>query len=160
VVLVLLFVYWEPFGGAIWDLQSSLGRGAAYAVFALGWAAVLGATLLINHFDLFGLRQVWLRFRDQPYTGIGFRTPGPYRLVRHPLYVGWLLTFWATPTMTPAHLLFAAGMTVYILIAIRYEERDLAAYHGPEYIAYRARTPMLVPGLPRENSSRQPITTP
>jgi protein-S-isoprenylcysteine O-methyltransferase Ste14 len=122
-----------------------------------GWLTVLGTTFLINHFDLFGLRQVWLAFRGVPYTPLRFGTPGPYRLVRHPLYVGWLMVFWAAPTMTAAHLLFAAGTTVYILAAIRWEERDLVASH-PEYAAYRRRVPMLLPRLRAGTSRRQEVT--
>jgi protein-S-isoprenylcysteine O-methyltransferase Ste14 len=103
-------------------------------------------TFLINHFDLFGLRQVWKYFRNQPYTSLKFVTPGPYKLVRHPLYVGWLFAFWLTPDMTVAHLLFALLTAGYILIAIQLEERDLVAAH-PEYADYRARVPALIPGL-------------
>ena len=108
---------------------------------------VLVTTFLIDHFDLFGLRQVWLFLRGRPYTHLRFTTPGPYRHVRHPLYVGWLLAFWATPTMTIAHFFFAAMTTAYILVAIRFEERDLAAVHGAPYADYRRRVPMLVPRL-------------
>ncbi len=122
-----------------------------------GWLTVLVTTFLINHFDLFGLRQVWLYFRGQPYTHPAFATPGPYRLVRHPLYVGWLIAFWVTPTMTAAHLLFALGVTVYILVAIRFEERDLLAAFGPRYAEYRSRVPMLVPGLPRRVEGPGPL---
>ena len=107
---------------------------------------MLATTFLINHFDLFGLRQVWLYFRGRPYTHIRFRTPGPYQFVRHPLYVGWITAFWATPTMTLTHLVFALGMTAYILVAIPFEERDLAMYHGKDYADYRRRVPMLIPG--------------
>jgi protein-S-isoprenylcysteine O-methyltransferase Ste14 len=103
------------------------------------------AGLRINHFDLFGLRQVWLHLRGEPYRPLGFVTPGLCRYVRHPLYVGWLLAFWATPTMTAAHLLFAIAITAYILIAIQFEERDLGEVHGERYAEYRRRVPMLVP---------------
>jgi len=145
-VLILLFVAWQPIGGVVWNVENPVVRAAAHAVFAAGWLTVLVCTFLINHFDLFGLRQVWLHLRGKPYTSLHFTTPGPYRLVRHPLYVGWFLAFWATPTMTVAHLLFAVMTTAYILIAIQLEERDLVAAH-PEYDDYRRRVPMLVPRI-------------
>jgi protein-S-isoprenylcysteine O-methyltransferase Ste14 len=155
--LFLLFWQWQPLGGVIWEFTGETSRAAAYAVFAAGWLTVLGTTFLINHFDLFGLRQVLLAFRGVPYTPLRFATPGPYRLVRHPLYVGWLLVFWAAPTMTAAHLLFAVGTTVYMLAAIRWEERDLVAAH-PEYATYRRRVPMLVPRL-RVSPATRPEAT-
>ena len=145
--LIALFALWRPLGGVVWDVESPAGRVVLQAVFAFGWVVVLACTFLINHFDLFGLRQVWLQLRGRPYTQLRFATPGPYRVVRHPLYVGWLLTFWGTPTMTVTHLLFAVATTAYILIAIRLEERDLVAIHGADYSAYRERVPMLVPRL-------------
>jgi protein-S-isoprenylcysteine O-methyltransferase Ste14 len=143
--LIVLFWQWRPLGGVVWDVQDPVGRALLHAGFAFGWLLVLVTTFLINHFDLFGLRQVWLHLRGRPYQPLPFTTPGPYRLVRHPLYVGWLFAFWATPTMTVTHLLFAAVTTAYILVAIRFEERDLVAAH-PEYASYRTRVPMLVPG--------------
>jgi protein-S-isoprenylcysteine O-methyltransferase Ste14 len=106
---------------------------------------VLVCTFLINHFDLFGLRQVWLYATQRPYTRLQFATPGPYRLVRHPLYLGWFFAFWATPTMTLSHLLFAIATTAYILVAIRFEESDLVHEHGRAYYEYRRRVPMLWP---------------
>jgi methanethiol S-methyltransferase len=151
--LVLVFWLWQPIGGTVWDVANPAGRVALHALFALGWATVLVTTFLIDHFDLFGLRQVWLFVRGRPYTGPRFTTPGPYRHVRHPLYVGWLLAFWATPTMTTAHLFFATVTTAYILVAIRFEERDLAAAHGTDYVEYRRRVPMLVPRLGRRRAA-------
>jgi protein-S-isoprenylcysteine O-methyltransferase Ste14 len=145
--LLVLFWQWRPLGGVVWDVPGEVGRAVVYALFAIGWLIVLATTFLINHFDLFGLRQVWLAFRGRPYTQLRFATPWPYRLVRHPLYIGWLTVFWAAPTMTAAHLLFAVGMTAYILAAIRWEERDLVAAH-PEYATYRRKVPMLLPRLP------------
>jgi protein-S-isoprenylcysteine O-methyltransferase Ste14 len=141
--LLLLFRYWRPVGGVIWATEGAAGRAVLYVVFGTGWLLVLVSTSLINHFDLFGLRQVWLYFRRRPYTRLHFATPVLYRVVRHPLYVGWLLAFWATPQMTTTHLLFAAVLTAYILTAIGWEERDLADVH-PEYAAYRRRVPMKV----------------
>jgi methanethiol S-methyltransferase len=143
--LALLFWQWRPIGGAVWEVSNPGGRVALHALFALGWIIVLVTTFLINHFDLFGLRQVWSFLRQEPYRALRFTTPGPYRHVRHPLYVGWLLAFWATPTMTVAHLFFAAATTAYILVAIRFEERDLEVVHGAAYAEYRRAVPMLVP---------------
>jgi methanethiol S-methyltransferase len=143
--LGLLFAAWQPLGGSIWDVQAPAFRGVLYALFAFGWAIVLASTVLINHFDLFGLRQVWLELCGVPYSRIPFATPSLYRVVRHPLYVGWLFTFWMTPTMTLTHLLFAAGTTLYILIAIQFEERDLVREYGGLYENYRRQVPMLVP---------------
>jgi protein-S-isoprenylcysteine O-methyltransferase Ste14 len=131
----------------VWQVENPVGQAVLYTLFAAGWLIVLGTTFLINHFDLFGLRQVWLHLRGQPYRPLGFVTPGPYRHVRHPLYVGWLLAFWATPVMTAAHLLFALLTTAYILIAIQFEERDLVEVHGETYADYRRRVPMLTPRI-------------
>jgi protein-S-isoprenylcysteine O-methyltransferase Ste14 len=151
--LVLLFWKWEPMGGLIWNVESSTGRLALEALYGFGWLTVLISTCLINHFDLFGLRQVWLHLRGQAYTPLGFRTPGPYRYVRHPLYVAWLLVFWSAPVMTSAHLVFAIATTAYILIAIQFEERDLIRIHG-EYAEYRRRVPMILPiGAKREDTA-------
>ena len=146
VALIALFAFWQPLGGTVWSVEDSFGRAVLYALFAFGWLLVLVTTFLINHFDLFGLRQVWLALLGKPYTAVPFRTPGPYRLVRHPLYVGWLFAFWCTPVMTAAHLLFAAVTTAYILVAIRLEERDLVDALGDDYRQYRERVPMLIPG--------------
>jgi protein-S-isoprenylcysteine O-methyltransferase Ste14 len=142
--LIALFVFWEPMGDVIWHLESTLAISLMYTGFAFGWMLVLVTTFLINHFDLFGLRQVWLNFRDRPITAVPFRLPYAYQIVRHPLYLGWLLAFWCTPTMTVAHLAFAAITTSYILIAIQLEEADLMDAH-PEYAAYRESTPMILP---------------
>ena len=142
--LILLFWQWQPMGGVIWSVESSAGRMALYALYGLGWLIVLYATFLINHFDLFGLRQVWLHLCGTEYTPLKFRTPSLYRVVRHPLYVGWLLVFWSAPVMTSAHLVFALATSAYILIAIQLEERDLVQLH-PEYAEYRRRVPMLLP---------------
>lgn len=144
VALLLLFWQWRPVGGIVWEVPDGAGRATVYALSALGWVMVVAATFLVSHFDLFGVRQVWMAFREVPYTPPRFATPWAYRVIRHPLYAGWLTAFWAAPTMGAAHLLFAGGMTVYILLAIRWEERDLVAAH-PEYAAYRRRVPMLLP---------------
>jgi len=156
--LLFLFLKWEPMGGVIWDIEAAAGHYAIYGLYIVGWAIVLAATFLINHFDLFGLRQVWLSLWGQKYTGLLFRTPGFYRFVRHPLYVGWLLVFWSAPRMTVAHLVFAVVTTIYILIAIQFEERELMQIH-PEYAEYRNRVPMLIP-IGSSLSSSNPETQP
>jgi protein-S-isoprenylcysteine O-methyltransferase Ste14 len=142
--LLLLFAFWQPMGAVVWNVTSPIGRGAIYGAFAFGWVLLLVSTFLINHFDLFGLRQVWLQLIGRPYRELTFRMPLLYRYVRHPLYVGWLFIFWSTPTMTVAHLVFAIATSAYILMAIPLEEHDLIAAH-PEYLDYRRRVPMLVP---------------
>ncbi len=144
--LLFLFWQWKPLGGNIWNVQSITGRVLIYGGFGAGWLLVLLATFAISHFDLFGLRQVWRHLLGQPETPPRFSTPFLYRIVRHPLYVGWLLAFWCTPTMTITHLFFAVMTTTYILIGIQLEERDLMKVH-PEYAHYREQVPMLVPGL-------------
>jgi len=143
--LIALFAFWQPLGGVVWDVQDPAGRAVLYALFGFGWLLVLVATFLINHFDLFGLRQVWLQLVGRPYTQLKFGTPGPYKLVRHPLYLGWLFAFWATPTMTGTHLLFAFMTTAYILVAIQFEEKDLVDTLGDDYRRYRQRVPMILP---------------
>jgi protein-S-isoprenylcysteine O-methyltransferase Ste14 len=151
--LIAMFLLWQPLGGVIWNLESPAARTVAYALFGFGWGLVLVTTFLINHFDLFGLRQVWFALRGRPYERLRFVEPGPYKLVRHPLYVGWLFAFWATPTMTGAHLVFAIMTTAYILVAIQLEERDLIAEHGARYESYRRRVPMLIPGTARRDAT-------
>ena len=142
--LLLMFWKWQPIGGVIWSVDNYYGRLAIEISYAFGWVTVFVATCLINHFDLFGLRQVWLNLLGRPNPPLKFRTPGPYRFVRHPLYVGWLLVFWSAPVMTAAHLVFAIATTAYILVAIQFEERDLTKAH-PEYAEYRRRVPMIIP---------------
>jgi methanethiol S-methyltransferase len=146
--LITLFVFWQPMGGTVWNVTNPIGKIALYAAFAFGWLLVLFSTYLINHFDLFGLRQVWLYLRGREYTALVFKTPILYKFVRHPLYLGFIFAFWATPTMTVAHLVFALMTTVYILVAIQLEERDLIAEH-PQYADYKRRVPMLVPSTRR-----------
>jgi methanethiol S-methyltransferase len=154
--LILLFWQWSPLGGVIWDVQNPVGRAVLYAAFAFGFLLVLVTTFLINHFDLFGLRQVWLHLLGREYRPLHFVTPGPYRLIRHPLYLGWFFAFWATPTMTITHLLFAVMTTGYILIAIQLEERDLIAAH-PEYAEYKRKVPMIIP-LPKRAPSAPAVS--
>ena len=158
VALILLFWQWRPLGGVVWSVDSDAARIALRVSFAFGWGLVLVSTFLINHFDLFGLRQVWLQLIGKPYTELQFGTPGPYKLVRHPLYVGWFFAFWSTPTMTMTHLLFAVMTTAYILVAIQFEERDLVRFH-PEYASYRQRVPMLIPFTNRRLVAERPGIT-
>ena len=146
--LLLLFWQWRPLGGVIWNLEAMPAQAMLYGAYAFGWLLVFVTTFVINHFDLFGLRQVWRELQGQPQTKLRFVMPVLYRVVRHPLYVGWLFVFWSTPRMTMTHLLFAVMTTAYILIAIQFEEADLLREH-PEYARYREQVPMLVPGLPR-----------
>ncbi|HEY9659539.1 MAG TPA: isoprenylcysteine carboxylmethyltransferase family protein [Allocoleopsis sp.] len=143
--LITLFYFWQPLGITIWQVENPVFQNLLYTAFGFGWLLVLVSTFLINHFDLFGLRQVYLYLRGKDYTTLKFVTPGPYNYVRHPLYVGWLFAFWATPTMTLAHLVFAVITTAYILVAIQLEERDLVNIHGKSYVEYRRRVPMLIP---------------
>jgi protein-S-isoprenylcysteine O-methyltransferase Ste14 len=142
--LILLFWLWQPMGGEIWRVSSPAAVKFLYGLYAFGWLLLLYVTFLINHFDLFGLRQVWLQLVGRPYTAVPFVTPWLYRQVRHPLYIGWFTIVWAAPTMTVAHLVFAAMCTAYILFGIQLEEHDLIVAH-PEYAEYRRRVPMLIP---------------
>lgn len=144
-VTILLIWEWRAVDFVIWDVQNPVGRWLLYGLFAGGWVMVPTVTMMLQHFDLFGTRQVWLYLRGREYTSLPFRTPMLYSHMRHPLYVGWAIAFWATPTMTAGHLLFAAGMTGYMLLAVVFEERDLIAYFGRQYEEYRNRVPMFVP---------------
>ena len=156
--LILLFWQWRPIGISIWSVDRPALVAVLWTLFAGGWATVLVATFLINHFDLFGLRQVWLPVIGRPYRRVPFRTPLPYRFVRHPLYLGFLFAFWMTPTMTLAHLAFALATTAYIVLAIQFEERDLVSEHGAAYEDYRRTVPMLVPGPSRLRAAAPPDT--
>lgn len=144
-VLLLLYWQWRTIPAVLWDVRQPAARVAVWAVFWLGWAIAFASTFMINHFDLFGLRQVYLAWREKPYTDLGFRTHLFYRLVRHPLMLGFLIAFWAAPTMTAGHVLFSIAMTGYILIALQIEERSLVAAMGEEYRNYRRDVPMLLP---------------
>jgi protein-S-isoprenylcysteine O-methyltransferase Ste14 len=158
--LILLFWQWRPLGIEVWSVENPGARIALWTLFAAGWVLVVVVTFLINHFDLFGLRQVWLPLLGKPYTPVNFVAPLPYRLVRHPLYLGFLLAFWMTPTMTLAHLVFALATTAHIVLAIQFEERDLLAEHGASYETYRRSVPMLLPGRRRLRVSPPPGQTP
>jgi methanethiol S-methyltransferase len=147
--LILMYWQWRPLTGVIWNVANPIGAGVLWALFGLGWLIVLLSTFMINHFDLFGLRQVYRNLRSQPQSDLGFRTPFFYRFLRHPIMLGFIIAFWATPHMTIGHLLFAVMTTSWILIAIQLEERDLVKYFGDQYQNYRKTTPMLIPRPPK-----------
>ena len=150
--LLLLFWKWEPLGGAVWNFEKPAARMMLQGLSLAGWAIVLASTFLINHFDLFGLRQVYLHLKGREYTPMSLKMPTFYNYVRHPLYFGFVLAFWATPAMTVAHLVFALSTTSYILIVTQLEERDLLHFHGDAYQAYRNQVSMLLPWLPKKKS--------
>ncbi len=149
VALIILFAFWQPLGGPIWDVLNPAARGAIYMFYAVGWMVLFLATCLIDHYDLFGLRQVWTYFRGNSVGESTFVTPGLYKLVRHPIYVGWIMIAWFTPVMTLAHLVYAVISTAYILAAIQLEERDLIAVHGESYRRYKRAVPSLIPRFGR-----------
>lgn len=144
-VLALLLWQWRALPGVVWDVHHPVGRALLWSVFWAGWGVMGLATFLVSHADLFGLRQAWLHFRDRPCPPLPFRQVLLYRLVRHPIMLGFLMAFWATPRMSAGHLLFAVANTVYILLALRLEEADLLRHLGPAYEDYRRRVPMLLP---------------
>jgi methanethiol S-methyltransferase len=148
-VFVVLFALWRPLPAVLWNVANPAARIVIWALFFAGWGLVLLSTFLINHFELFGLQQVWLHARGRAAAAPRFRTPMVYRAVRHPLYSGFFLAFWATPTMTAGHLLLAVGLSLYMLIAIGHEEHDLTGLFGDEYRQYRRTTGMLIPGVGR-----------
>jgi protein-S-isoprenylcysteine O-methyltransferase Ste14 len=148
-VLIILFAFWRPIAGTVWSVTSPLGAGVLWALFALGWGIVLISTFLLNHFELFGLQQAWLHLRGRQAEPPELRQPMLYKWIAHPLYAGFFLAFWATPRMSYGHLLLAAGMSAYMLIAIRYEERDLTGFYGEDYTRYRKGVGMIFPRFGR-----------
>ena len=152
-VLAALFAFWQPLGGVVWAIEDSFLSGALWALFALGWTILLVSTFLINHFDLFGLRQVWLYFRGKEYKHLKFRIPVFYKYMRHPLYFGFLMAFWAAPVMSVSRLFLAIGFTAYVLKAIRWEEKDLLEHFGEKYRQYSERVPMILPSFFKKKRS-------
>ncbi|MCI0708678.1 MAG: isoprenylcysteine carboxylmethyltransferase family protein [Chloroflexi bacterium] len=148
--LLLLYWQWRPITMPVWSVDNSIGRILLTGLSLFGWLTVLLGTFMINHFDLFGLRQVYLNLRNREQTELGFRTPFFYKFLRHPIMLGFIIAFWATPSMTVGHLLFAIATTTYILIAIQLEERDLMRHFGDQYREYRKKTPMLIPRPPKQ----------
>ncbi len=147
--LILVFWQWRPMTGVIWSVDNHFGRAALWLIFAIGWLTVLLSTFMINHFELFGLRQVYLNSRGMSDSEMNFQTRALYRFVRHPIMLGFIIAFWATPHMTTGHLLFAAVTTAYILVALQFEERDLVDHHGETYREYQRKVSMLLP-LPKK----------
>jgi methanethiol S-methyltransferase len=143
--LALLFSQWQPIAGTLWSVESPAARALLWGLFGLGWLTVLTSTFMINHFDLFGLRQVYLRLKNQPYRPLPFVQVALYRFIRHPIMLGFLIAFWATPDMSYGHLLFSVATTGYIFIGIWLEERDLRRAHGEEYERYRRQAAMIIP---------------
>jgi protein-S-isoprenylcysteine O-methyltransferase Ste14 len=152
-LLLLLYWQWRPMTGPVWNVEHSVGIMILTAFFWLGWIMVLLSTFMIDHFDLFGLRQVYLPLVKKEYSGIKFKTIMLYKFVRHPIMLGFIIAFWATPHMTTGHLLFAGMTTIYILIGLQFEEHDLKIAIGPDYEDYSRRVPMLIPCIKKRNNS-------
>jgi protein-S-isoprenylcysteine O-methyltransferase Ste14 len=158
--VALLLWQWRPIPSIVWAVDNPSGRILLYLISALGWVTLLTSTFLINHFELFGLQQVFNYWRGARVEPAAFKTPALYKYVRHPLYLGFILAFWATPRMTQGHLLFAAATTAYIFVGIFFEERDLIAHFGDEYRRYRRRVPMILPFRRQGTNSRGPQRRP
>lgn len=156
IVLVTLFFFWQPMGGQLWAFEDGMLAGILWALFALGWTILLVSTFLINHFDLFGLRQVWLNFNKKPYTHLKFRTPFFYKWVRHPLYLGFILAFWSAPVMSCNRFVLATLLTLYILKAIQWEEKDLVAHFGETYKKYISKVPKILPSFSTKSTPTPP----
>ena len=160
IVTALLIWRWQAIDVIIWDVQPPVARLLLWGLFATGWLLIPVVSLMIDHFELFGTRQVWLFLRGREYTHVPFRTPMLYNRIRHPLYLGWATAFWATPTMTLGHLLFAAALTIYMAVAVCFEERDLVEHFGRQYEDYRRRVPMIWPRFAGSRSASQALHGP
>jgi len=156
-VFLLLFWQWRPIPASVWEVSQPLAAGALWMAYGFGWALILAASFAVDHFDLFGLKQVVQFAREREARSPEFTARLFYRFVRHPLYVGWLIVFWATPSLSVGHLVFSLGMSAYILIAIQLEERDLVREHGRAYLEYKQRVPMLVPRAGRRAAGATPV---
>lgn len=156
--LLLLIRAWQPVLHPIWTVDNPAGRAVLQGLFWAGWATVLATTFLIDHFELFGLKQVWTFFNGRPHEQAAFRTPGPYNVVRHPLYLGFIVAFWSAPDMTAGHMFFAVMTTAYILVAIQFEERDLLQFHGENYRSYKDHVSMLIPWPRKKAAGRKAMT--
>lgn len=154
IALMVLFIGWRPIGGIVWQVSNPSLQLLIWPLFWIGWSTVLVSTFLINHFELFGLQQAWFHVRGREAAPPQFRQPLFYKWVRHPLYLGFFLAFWATPAMSAGHLLLAAGISVYVFVAIRYEEHDLTELFGDDYRRYRSDVGMLTPRLRRRSGER------
>ncbi len=163
-VTALLMWQWRAIDTVIWDVRLPTARYVVWGLFAGGLLMVPAVSLMISHFDLFGTRQVWLHLHGKEYTSLPFRTPSLYSRMRHPLYVGWMISFWAIPTMTAGHMIFAAVMTAYMMIAVIFEERNLVEHFGAEYEEYRRRVPAYIPwargGKPADGEDTLPAIAP
>ena len=151
--LFVLVFFWQPAPSVIWEFEAPAARMALHGLFWVGWLLVLASTFLLGHFDLFGVEQVWTYWRRRPYKPPAFEVPGPYKLVRHPLYLGFIIAFWSTPRMTLGHLYFAVVTTAWILVAIQLEESDLISIFGEQYKVYRSGVSMLVPWFSKKRKS-------
>lgn len=160
VVTIVLMWQWRSIDMMVWNVETPLLRATMWGLFAVGWLMVPAVSLLIDHFDLFGTRQVWLYLRGREYSSLPFRVPGMYKHVRHPLYIGWAIAFWATPTMTVGHLLFALTLTGYMGVATLFEERDLVAHFGHLYEDYRRRVPRFIPRITAAANVVEPSEAP
>jgi protein-S-isoprenylcysteine O-methyltransferase Ste14 len=157
-LLILLYWLWRPMPAVIWSIENPVGKAILIGLFWIGWIIVLSSTFMINHFDLFGLRQVYLHLHNKRYTHVKFTKAGLYKYIRHPLMLGFIVAFWATPYMTAGHLLFALATTAYIIIGIQFEEHDLRNFLGQDYEDYRRHVPMLIPlymKKPAETNNKQ-----